>query len=107
MQTTIISQAMMTASVVAVQMATSEEDATHLTPAELQQTIESGMTKDALVELSSINKVYIEMTELDAAIDALANLKAEEEPETKPYDLADLKNRIGYKRTQTEKHMAL
>ena len=45
MQTTIISQAMMTASVVAVQMATSEEDANHLSPAELQVLIDEGMTE--------------------------------------------------------------
>ena len=104
MQTNLISQAILTAAVAALKMATSEEDSNHLTPAELQTLIDNEMTEDALTTFSSLNKVYIEITELDEAIDALIDLKGEEEPETKAYDMALLKLKIDYGRTQQEKH---
>ena len=50
-----------------------------------------------------MSDVYINIAEPEAAIDALTNLIAE----TKPYDMADLKNRFNYARTQQDKHMVL
>ena len=102
MQTNLISQAILTAAVAALKIATSEEDSTHLTPAELQTLIDDGMTEDDLTTFSSLNKVYIEITELDEAIDALIDLKEEE-----AYDMALLKLKIDYGRTQQEKHELL
>ena len=101
---------MMTASVVAVQMATSEENVVLLSPAEVKTLGKDGMTEGLMESLSSMSDVYINIAEPDAAIDALTNLIAEEEeeePETKPYDMADLKNRFNYARTQQDKHMVL
>ena len=104
MQTNLISQAILTAAVAALKMATSEEDSNHLTPAELQTLIDDGMTKGLMESLSSVSDVYINIAELDEAIDALIHLKGEEEPETKAYDMALLKLKIDYGRTQQEKH---
>ena len=102
MQTNLISQAILTAAVAALKIATSEEDSTHLTPAELQTLIDDGMTEGLMESLSSVSDVYINIAELDEAIDALIDLKEEE-----AYDMALLKLKIDYGRTQQEKHELL
>ena len=111
MQTSLISQAILTAAVAALKMATSEEDSTRLTPAELRTLIDDGMTEGLMESLSSVSDVYINIAELDDSINALTNtinaLTNLKESETKPYDLADLKKRINYARSQQEKHQYL
>ena len=69
--------------------------------------IDNGMTEEAMESLTLVNDVYIQINDLDQAISTLTNLKEEEEPETKAYDLENLKFKISMERTQLEKHKIL
>ena len=92
MQTNFIYSALAIATVAGLEIATSEcEESIKLTPSELQQMIDNGLTEDALSFISSVQKVYLEIAEPDESINSLINLQDEEEPETIVIDLAALK----------------
>ena len=57
-----------------------------MTPDELKTMIEYGMTEDAMNSFSSVNKVYLEMTDIPDAIDALTALTDDTGEE--PYNIA-------------------
>ena len=89
--------------VAGLELAASEDSDFLMTPDDLRNLVEEGMTEQLLEEINSQRKIFIEMTGPNEIIDAVQTLTTG----PLPYDIDALKQKINHGRWQSEKHEIL